>query len=238
MGKDINKKLRVCSCISRSFIDREKVVILVSVLRNKGYDVMVEPDLCKKMMQCTADTEILASSVILACYPRAIHSLFHKFDMTPAQTLDIRNHSIRDILTRLDVSFCEEDDIPGKEAVEREIDSFVAEAGTDAWYPVIDKDRCTECGQCHDFCLFGVYEIEDGTVRVKQPQNCKNNCPACARICPSKAVIFPKYGKSPVNGGLEDEETVSVDTKAIYAEALRMRLQQRRAGVSLLKKDV
>jgi ferredoxin len=82
-----------------------------------------------------------------------------------------------------------------------------------------------------------VYDIEAGEITVKQPQNCKNNCPACARICPAKAVIFPKYEKSPINGGLEDEEPMTVDTKAVYADALRMRLQQRRAGIPLKKDD-
>jgi NAD-dependent dihydropyrimidine dehydrogenase PreA subunit len=212
------------------------VSVLASVFRNDGYDVTVEPDLCKKMMQPSTDVEDLASSIILACYPRAIHSLFHKFGIVPHQTLDIRNHDTQDIFARLNVSFSGQGDVPGKEAAEKEIQSFAVETGTDAWYPVIDKDRCSECRQCHDFCLFGVYEIEEGEVKVKQPQNCKNNCPACARICPSKAVIFPKYEKSPINGGLEDEEIVSVDMKAVYADALRTRLQQRRASVSLLKK--
>ena len=102
----------------------------------------------------------------------------------------------------------------------------------------LDKERCTDCGKCHDFCLFGVYTIEDGVVTVKQPQNCKNNCPACARMCPNKAIIFPKYEKSPINGGLKDEElAVSIDAKTVYADTLRARLAQRRAGVSFLKKD-
>ena len=234
MSRD-NNKITICACISRSFIDKESVAMLASVLRNEGYDVMVEPDLCKKMMHYTMDIEILASSTILACYPRAVHALLHRFGIVPHQALDIRNHSVQDILSRLNVSFSGQLDVTKKEAAEREIDSFEVEAGTDAWYPVIDREWCTACGQCHDFCFFGVYEMENGTVSVKQPQNCKNNCPACARICPSKAVIFPKYDKSPINGGLENEEIVAVDTKALYADALRMRLLQRRTGVSLLK---
>ena len=234
MSRD-NKKLTICACISRSFIDKGSVAMLASILRNEGYDVMVEPDLCKKMMHYTTDIEMLTSSTILACYPRAVHALFHRFGIVPHQALDIRNHSVQAILSRLNVSFSGHLDVTKKEAMEREIDSFVVETGADAWYPVIDRERCTECGKCHDFCFFGVYEMENETVSVKQPQNCKNNCPACARICPSKAVIFPKYDKSPINGGLENEEIVAVDTKALYADTLRMRLLQRRAGVSLLK---
>ena len=125
-----------------------------------------------------------------------------------------------------------------EEVMRQSVSSFPVKIGVDAWYPTLDKERCTDCGKCHDFCLFGVYTIEDGVVTVKQPQNCKNNCPACARMCPNKAIIFPKYEKSPINGGLKDEElAVSIDAKTVYADTLRARLAQRRAGVSFLKKD-
>ena len=28
------------------------------------------------------------------------------------------------------------------------------------WYPVIDYSRCTNCMECIDFCLFGVYGVD------------------------------------------------------------------------------
>jgi len=63
-----------------------------------------------------------------------------------------------------------------------------------AWYPVIDRDRCTGCKQCVEFCLFGTYAVDaDGRVRVASPASCKLNCPACARVCPASAIIFPKF---------------------------------------------
>ncbi len=62
------------------------------------------------------------------------------------------------------------------------------------WYPVIDRDRCVNCRQCVDFCLFGVYSADgDGSVQVENPDSCKNGCPACSRICPQSAIIFPHY---------------------------------------------
>ncbi len=229
------KRVTICSCVSRSFINKDKVAEIAAILRNEGYDVTVEPDLCKKLMQQAPEIFEIASSTILACYPRAVRSLFHSHNIVPQQVLDIRNGEIPGIIEQLHLTT---NDISGKEAFQNEIESFASETGTDAWYPVIDKDRCSECGRCHDFCLFGVYSVENKQVKVVQPQNCKNNCPACARICPEKAIIFPKYEKSPINGGLEDEEqAVGLDTDAIYAEALRMRLKQRRASVSLLKQD-
>ena len=111
--------------------------------------------------------------------------------------------------------------------------------GDDAWYPVIDKDRCTECGKCFDFCPFGVYDMVDDRIRVMNPANCKNNCPACARNCPSEAIIFPKYGRSPINGGAEQEEqALRVDHSMLYADAFRARLLERRNfGTPLFKDD-
>ena len=41
---------------------------------------------------------------------------------------------------------------------------------------------------------------DDGRVEVSNPSSCKTNCPACARVCPHKAIIFPKYTDSPING--------------------------------------
>ena len=67
-------------------------------------------------------------------------------------------------------------------------------------------------------------------------QNCKNNCPACSRVCPAEAVIFPKYERSPINGGSASEEgVIMLDMDTMYADALRARLEQRRASVMLFK---
>ncbi|MFB3894520.1 MAG: hypothetical protein ACE15C_21165 [Phycisphaerae bacterium] len=68
------------------------------------------------------------------------------------------------------------------------------------WFPVIDRSRCTDCRQCHGFCLFGVYEVREGRVVVAHPDKCKAHCPACARVCPAAAIIFPKYPLAPING--------------------------------------
>lgn len=77
------------------------------------------------------------------------------------------------------------------------------------WYPVIDAARCKACRQCLGFCLFGVYTEAAGRVAVAHPQRCKTNCPACARICPEAALIFPKCGEPPIDGSEIREEDVS-----------------------------
>ncbi len=62
----------------------------------------------------------------------------------------------------------------------------------DRWYPVIDRSLCTGCRHCLQFCLFGVYEIDaEGGVTAARPDNCKPGCPACSRVCPQGAIIFP-----------------------------------------------
>ncbi|MDP1799104.1 MAG: ferredoxin family protein [Planctomycetaceae bacterium] len=69
------------------------------------------------------------------------------------------------------------------------------------WYPVIDYSRCTNCMECLDFCLFGVYGV-DGMDRilVEEQDNCKRGCPACSRVCPANAIIFPEH-KTPAIAG-------------------------------------
>lgn len=234
-----DKRVTICACTSRNFIDKDKVAEIAAVLKNNGYEVKITPDLCKLIMQKDPVMNEIASSTLLACYPRAIRSLLDTMSLVPNRVLDIRNEKMSDVFSQLTVDASSEAEIAvEKENLKQEIAQYPVETGTDAWYPTLDKERCTECGKCHDFCLFGVYTIADKKVKVVQPQNCKNNCPACARMCPSKAVIFPKYEKSPINGGCDMEEQFDPqEMDAIYRERLRYRLQERRAGVSLLKDE-
>ncbi|MGE3804920.1 MAG: ferredoxin family protein [Gemmataceae bacterium] len=69
------------------------------------------------------------------------------------------------------------------------------------WYPVIDYSRCTNCMECIDFCLFGVYGVDQqDRILVEHQDNCKKGCPACSRVCPEHAIIFPDY-KTPAIAG-------------------------------------
>jgi Pyruvate/2-oxoacid:ferredoxin oxidoreductase delta subunit len=110
------------------------------------------------------------------------------------------------------------------------------------WFPVIDFSRCTNCMQCLTFCLFDVYGVsKDKKIEVKNPTNCKTDCPACSRVCPEVAILFPKYKGGPINGDEVREEDLhrekmKVDISAllggdIYA-ALRQRSTDARARFS------
>lgn len=180
--------------------------------------VLVLSDLCRAAAEKNPVLEEIAesdSAVVYACRPRAVRALFDYAGAplsASAEVVDLRREA----------------------AAEGE-----ASEEAPAWYPVIDYDRCSNCGQCHEFCLFGVYEKDaEERVQVVQPGNCKNNCPACARICPEAAIIFPKSAESPIDGAEIDDETVvksqiklNVDEilgDDVYA-ALEARKQKRRS---------
>ena len=241
-----DRRVTICLCSSRSIIDSNTVSYISEKLCKAGYTISFEVDLCEKALSSVEEMKKIASSTVVACYPRAVLSLFNSLELTPERVIDIRNCGIDEILESFDISivsatsdYAEHAESSDKSSAAMAPDISNATApnvGHDAWYPVIDRERCNNCGKCHDFCLFGVYSREDQKTVVKNPRNCKNNCPACARICPQKAIIFPKYEKSPVNGGLANEEyALSIDTKALYSDTLRMKLAERKAGISLLK---
>ena len=77
------------------------------------------------------------------------------------------------------------------------------------WFPVIDFDRCTNCMQCLTFCLFDVYGVDkQQNITVQNQDNCKTDCPACSRVCPEVAILFPKYTKGPINGDVVREQDI------------------------------
>ncbi len=112
-----------------------------------------------------------------------------------------------------------------------------------SWYPLIDCLRCSGCGQCADFCLFGVYEKTDGRVRVVNPKGCKNNCPACARICPSTAIVFPKYINGGAIGGseeineMEEQKRQAKDIDSLLGGDLQGALAMRREKRRLIVRE-
>ncbi len=89
------------------------------------------------------------------------------------------------------------------------------------WFPVIDYDRCTNCMQCLSFCLFDVYGVdEEKQIQVQNNDNCKTNCPACSRVCPEVAIMFPKYASGPINGEPVSEDDVKRESMKVDITSL------------------
>ena len=101
------------------------------------------------------------------------------------------------------------------------------------WFPVIDYSRCTNCMQCLSFCLFDVYGVsKEGKIQVQNNDNCKTNCPACSRVCPEVAIMFPKYSSGPINGAPISEsdlkrESMKVDISSLLGGDIYSRLRER-----------
>ncbi len=104
------------------------------------------------------------------------------------------------------------------------------------WFPVIDYTRCTNCMQCLSFCLFDVYGVsEDNKIQVQNNDNCKTNCPACSRVCPEVAIMFPKYQAGPINGDEVNEneakrEKIKVDISSLLGGDIYSTLKDRSAA--------
>jgi Pyruvate/2-oxoacid:ferredoxin oxidoreductase delta subunit len=103
------------------------------------------------------------------------------------------------------------------------------------WFPVIDYQRCTNCMQCLSFCLFEVYGASpEGKIQVQNQNNCKTDCPACSRVCPDVAIMFPKYRHGPINGdevNADDvrREAMKVDISALLGGDIYAALRDRSA---------
>jgi NAD-dependent dihydropyrimidine dehydrogenase PreA subunit len=103
------------------------------------------------------------------------------------------------------------------------------------WFPVIDYTRCTNCMQCLSFCLFDVYGVSsEGKIQVRNQTNCKTDCPACSRVCPEVAIMFPKYRHGPINGDKVDaddvrREAMKVDISSLLGGDIYAALRDRSA---------
>jgi Pyruvate/2-oxoacid:ferredoxin oxidoreductase delta subunit len=188
----------LCSCSQRGLIPGDSIAKIHSELTTHGWQVTVVSDLCEMAIN-DADTLCKMADtpdfLIAACRPRATRWLLHRAGVSrPVSQIQFQDIRPKTIPT------------PDSAIHTHSVTHDTTAASWPAWFPVIDYDRCNSCRQCVSFCAFGVYSVSGKSVHVTSPSNCKDNCPACARICPSLAIIFPKVDDIPING---DEVTIT-----------------------------
>ena len=145
------------------------------------------------------------------------HLVLGQFEGTPEAAPGDEGGELR----FLDISKMTAEDV--QTAVRSEVQRTDAETpgGWKPWFPVIDYDRCTNCMQCLTFCLFDVYAVDaDNKIKVQQQDNCKTDCPACSRVCPEAAILFPKYKNGPINGDVVREEDLKREAMKVDISAL------------------
>ena len=251
MSKDC---LVYCHCAFAKVLPPETKEAVLRQLTESGVDVEAVPDLCRMSAESDPALRRIAASgavKIAACYPRAVRWLFAAAGAPLAEDAEVLNMRVRGAD---DVSAAMLDGhtpaapaaatsaSPRRIASLEELNSAAAGGSWLPWFPVIDFDRCTNCMQCLSFCLFGVYGVStDSKIQVQNQQQCKTNCPACSRVCPEAAIMFPKYKNGPVNG---DEvsgegagrEVVKVDISSLLGgdiyQSLRNRSTQARERFS------
>lgn len=200
-GTNKNRHILLCNCKGER-ISSDLLSSLESYLRKMPVTVTKVNDLCGTLQEKNEQIQNLfkrrSEYLILGCYKRSMGLLLDQSSALSAYThVNLIESEKEDILSSIS-DFCAGTDMtPSFEEISQDSD-------WPSWYPVIDYTRCTSCGQCADFCLFGVYEKTADKVKVINPESCKNNCPACARICPSTAIIFPKYKYGGAIGGSEE----------------------------------
>lgn len=228
-------KILYCHCAQARLLAEPARRAVLERLCASGADFEAVPDLCALAMRRDVLLQKLARAselIVIACHARAVRNLFAAagapLRADGVKLLELRARPAEEILAAL----------PPAAGGSRDAAQLAAklDAGAEAkpaWFPVVDGERCTHCMQCRSFCLFGVYGKDaDGKLEVQHPENCKPDCPACARVCPELAIIFPRYKESPINGGEVTaadaaREPVKVDVSALLGGDVYGALRQR-----------
>lgn len=208
---------------------------LASTFRGFDVDVVELNDLCafsvheKDQLQAIGDQ--FDHKIIVACYPRAVKNMLTQsgIDFGSFDVLNFKALTSNEIIDRLvnEYQF---------EKGDANYQVKTSELKVPAWFPVIDQSRCTLCGQCARFCLFGVYKFDKKSLTVQNPLSCKNQCPACGRTCPASAIMFPRL---PEKSALAGDEPTQTKLKVGESNSLFVRLNERNnVRKSIFSQDV
>lgn len=212
-----------CNC-GAGIISGEKQDRLAESFKKLPIDVFEFHDLCAISLN---EKEFLSSldkkydrKFIVACYQRAIENIFsqNQISLSNFEVLNFRELSEDQLIETLSEEIGTQS-LPGNYEVKK------SSLEVPAWYPVIDTSRCTLCGQCARFCVFGVYKYNKSSLEVKNPLSCKNNCPACGRTCPASAIIFPRLAENSALSGADPE--TETPAKSEKKEGLFVLLNER-----------
>ncbi len=229
----------LCDCGRATPSQRLLVAEADALVRARGLAALRATDLCSAVAR--RDPRLLSFPanrplLVVACRPRAVRWLVHAAGLPAAGS-------------RLDVVDLRQEPEAARAEMKAHLAcaeagpliSITADDGWVSWFPVVDHERCQRCGQCASFCLFGVYSLApERSVTVARPEACKTNCPACARVCPSAAIMFPKHDEPPFEGSeVADEDAVKARTRHYTQELLGedpyAALAARRARAELLR---
>ncbi len=229
----MRKSIVYCHCRGEWF-DAERQHQLVSFLESVNVQVIELADLCGCVVLDKEKLDLFRGDedyLIIGCHPRSMKLLLDKAGINVAQfrmqIINVIDMPAEQLFRQIS-AFCL------NSAQSHSFQQIAVDATWPSWFPVIDYARCSACGQCADFCLFGVYDKESG-ITVVNPQACKNNCPACARICPQTAIVFPKYKHGGAISGSDaiDERTEQQrqqrDINTILGADIYNALEQRKA---------
>lgn len=249
-------RLLYCHCAYARVVPPAVKADVLAGLTNAGVAFEAVSDLCQMSARKDPRMKELAEGgpvTIAACYPRAVRGLFIQSE-TPlpdegVTICNMRTDSAEDVLKVMvngnapAPATAAAEEVPAvplplvsKAALEqrtRELEQPAA-GGWKPWFPVIDYTRCTNCMQCLSFCLFDVYGVKDGKIQVQNQDHCKTDCPACSRVCPEVAIMFPKYRHGPINGDVVStddirREAMKIDISALLGGDIYAQLRDRSA---------
>lgn len=230
----MSKKIVFCNCGGEIIAD-EMLKSIEGQLKQTKADIIKISDTCTLSVLGIDELKAIFNEgneyLIVGCYSRTMKLLLSKL-ISNFETIDIKYLNFIELTN--EILYREIEDFCTNSHQENSFQEIISSKEWPSWFPVIDYSRCTTCGQCADFCLFGVYNKTEELVSVVNPQGCKNNCPACARICPQTAIIFPKYKQGGAISGSEvideiaEQKRQAMDIETILGGDIYSALEQRK----------